>query len=354
MKSGTPTIDMPEGSSEQFRRDLHPAAPGFHELVAGAPAPRLDGVDIYHGNTITDETVIPAFQLGVHKISEGANFLDAAAAARLAMFARRGIIRRGGYHWLRSDASIGAQWANFCRGLQASGLLDASGALIDGAFVMLDFETTYKTATTTIPDPSPQMAVDWCGLVAHQFGDRHTVYSADWFAPFAAWRAACPDLPLWYAAYNVAAGAAKCARYNATCWQFTSTARVPGFAAGVDGNTILRADVFDRICGLTTEPLAPPVAPPVPPVVITPTPPVAAPIVQPPIHAPFPTPQGDEMPIVTNAETLFDSPPGEAKFVLNDDGKLRHITLIEWQTRGSQPGAPWTNADISPRLLADT
>ena len=66
----------------------------------------------------------------------------------------------------------------------------------------------------------------------------------------------------------------------------------------------------------------------------------------------FPTPEidleDDEMlPIVTNAEPFFGAAPNVAKFVLQDNGKLRLLDAVEWDTRGSKPGVAWSNVDIA-------
>jgi hypothetical protein len=67
-----------------------------------------------------------------------------------------------------------------------------------------------------------------------------------------------------------------------------------------------------------------------------------APTPQPPT-----TPEDDDMGIIiTNAEEFF-GPPGQGKFLLLDNGRLRHIpTIEEWAARGSKPGIPWTNAQL--------
>lgn len=54
----------------------------------------------------------------------------------------------------------------------------------------------------------------------------------------------------------------------------------------------------------------------------------------------------DEMPIVTNAEQLFNAKPLEGKFVVRDDGTIRMLDLPEWHARGSKMGYALTNADI--------
>jgi hypothetical protein len=81
---------------------------------------------------------------------------------------------------------------------------------------------------------------------------------------------------------------------------------------------------------------------------------------RPPVEQlPTPTPADeDDMAdhIITNAEPLppdvipgdrAGQPIGQAKFLLLESGRLRHIrTLREWQIRGSKQGIPWTLSDI--------
>lgn len=65
---------------------------------------------------------------------------------------------------------------------------------------------------------------------------------------------------------------------------------------------------------------------------------------------PTPPPTEDDdmaLPIITNAEPFFGAAVNVAKFVLQDNGKLRLLDLVEWQTRGSVAGTPWKNEDIA-------
>lgn len=68
---------------------------------------------------------------------------------------------------------------------------------------------------------------------------------------------------------------------------------------------------------------------------------------------PIPEEDDDMGVIITNAEEFFGGPPGQAKFLLLEDGKLRWIkTIEEWAARGSKPGIPWTNAQIATAGVA--
>ena len=52
------------------------------------------------------------------------------------------------------------------------------------------------------------------------------------------------------------------------------------------------------------------------------------------------------MPIVTNAEQLFNDRPLSVKWVVTSNGKLRHLDETEWIARGSEVGTPITNTQI--------
>lgn len=57
---------------------------------------------------------------------------------------------------------------------------------------------------------------------------------------------------------------------------------------------------------------------------------------------------GDEpVNICTNAEQFFADRPNVVKFLVTSTGKLRHLSEPEWIARGSEPGVPLTNAQIS-------
>lgn len=60
-----------------------------------------------------------------------------------------------------------------------------------------------------------------------------------------------------------------------------------------------------------------------------------------------PEPEDDDMVIITNSEEFFGGRPLEGKFLLKENGHLRHLGLAEWVARGSKPGIPWTNDQLS-------
>ena len=64
------------------------------------------------------------------------------------------------------------------------------------------------------------------------------------------------------------------------------------------------------------------------------------------LSTPAPAQGADMATIVTNKEQFFTSAPNVAKFVLMDNGQLRHLAEPEWHALGSPAGYPFSNAEI--------
>lgn len=60
---------------------------------------------------------------------------------------------------------------------------------------------------------------------------------------------------------------------------------------------------------------------------------------------PAPPIEEDDM-VVTNQEVFHQMPALMAKWWLQDDGVLRYLDPVEWETRGSKPGSPWLNDSL--------
>jgi len=213
--------------------------------------PDRDGIDISHWNKITDWDDIPKFDLWCMKATEGPSFRSPVFDERWPK--ARGVAKyNGAYHWLRSNHSVLSQFNNFRKAI------NDHGGLQPGDYVMLDWETT-----PGIPDLKVSQVDQWIKLVEKEWPGRHIVYCSDWVPGFKTWRKANPDYPLWYANYNTGpssrGGAAETDEYGADVWQWTSTALVPGFAAGIDMNDVLDWTTMDRISGLAgSQPDLPP------------------------------------------------------------------------------------------------
>jgi GH25 family lysozyme M1 (1,4-beta-N-acetylmuramidase) len=218
--------------------------------------PTMHGFDVSHWNTVTAESAIPRYPLMSAKATEGKGGRDPRFGAYWAMFKRLKVKYRGAYHWLRSDSTAREQVDNFLTALRSVGAYSPSSGLEPGALLQLDWERT-----PNIPDPPLAVVEEWCQRITDAVGDRLIVYSADWVGNFKTWRARHPDTPLWYSSFNMVDGPLKCARYGADVWQFSDKFPVPGFAAGIDGNQIIKASVLDRVCGVRHEADVPPPKP---------------------------------------------------------------------------------------------
>lgn len=227
--------------------------------------PRNDGLDLSNHQAPAEIvwSQVPLYPLMAHKATEGRTFRDRLFVDRWRLFGERGHRWRGAYHWIRSDSPMAAQVANFTATIEAAGW----DQLRPGEFIQLDWETT-----PGIPNVTPAMVDEWLDLCRARWGDRVIVYSSGWVPGFQEWRKANPGVPLWYAAYPATPAQevsfrGTVERYEATIWQWTSTASVPGIAEGVDANEVLRPDALDRLALLQPVPIPPkPTLPPLVPV----------------------------------------------------------------------------------------
>jgi GH25 family lysozyme M1 (1,4-beta-N-acetylmuramidase) len=214
--------------------------------------PTMHGFDVSHWNTVTAESAIPRYPLMSAKATEGKSGWDPRFGSYWAMFKRLNAKYRGAYHWLRSDSTAREQVDNFLTALRSVGAYSPSSGLEPGALLQLDWESTPH-----IPDPPLALVEEWCQRITDAVGDRLIVYSADWVGNFKTWRQRHPHTPLWYSNFNLGTspngGPAKCAKYRADVWQFTSTFPVPGFLAPIDGNQIIDVSVLHRLTGVRHE-----------------------------------------------------------------------------------------------------
>lgn len=275
-------------------------------------APRIDGIDVYHGQGVVDWPTVKTACHGAGwaacKASQGIRFRDPTLDINRAGIAAAGFRYRGLYHWLSPnvDPIVQAQYFLACIG----------GNLGPNEFAMCDAEEAGITADQTLV---------WCQTVEAVTRRPVAVYTGVYTAGGSLWR----DLRIFdgqrarvLAAYTTETEARALADpYGFDVWQSDggATGTCPGVIGPCDLDYVENPIMFEVACGITTIPTVPP------------------------------QPQEEDMalPIVTNAEQLYDSAPGVAKFALMDDGTLRHLGEDEWIVRGSVPGVPWTNAQIS-------
>lgn len=256
------------GSSELFRRDLHteagPDAPTSWVLapsLASLATPDIDALDLYHGNQILDATLLPPLLTVLLKATEGARYTDPTFDTRVAEFRAAGVPRIGGYHWIRSDSPALAQWTNYLQALYRSGLTDRWGVMTRGGYIVLDWERTYTSPTTAIPDCPLSMVEEWLNYATRAFPGRVCVYGAEWVPGFLAWRAAHPEIPVWYPCYRLDLGPILARKYSVMMLQFSSRAQFPHAIVGnVDASICYDLAQLDRLAGTT--PASPPSFPP--------------------------------------------------------------------------------------------
>ena len=276
---------------------------------------RLDGIDGSHWQpdagpmdlAVTRQTT----DWIAWKATQGTGAIDRTFTSVRAQITALKFRHRLYYHWL-TPAGVPLRQAYHYQGVV--------GRLAPGEGVMLDAEE---------PGITEQMCLDWLEAVEASTLRPSSVYTGLFVSGGTIWRS--PRIrqskfgprPMHLAAYSspsklwprlTAAGG-----HEVHAWQWSSDGPAPGITGRCDLNLILDPAIYDLCCGVIK-----PV--PVPPVVADPV--------------------EDAMPIVTNAEQFFDAAPGVAKFVLQDSGRLRLLDGVEWETRGSAGGTPWSNADI--------
>lgn len=226
--------------------------------------PRLDGIDTSHWQRITGRQ--PPLRFAIHKVSEGAKYQDPTFGQFVAHYrAQPHIANTGGYHWLRSDASVSSQVGNFLDGLRDH------GGLRPGEFAMCDWERTYVNTTErqgaimrkirkAIPDPTPEDVELWCHLVGGELGhEAVAVYSAPWVTGFARWRSRNPHRALFLANYRTSKllpynGWSESVRWNATAWQYSSDGPVQGIGGRCDMNFVWQPEWFAALGRPTPQP----------------------------------------------------------------------------------------------------
>ena len=217
--------------------------------------PNADGPDISHWQKLTGRPFDSDWRVVSIKCSEGERSGDSTFVERWSMLRDARIEYRGAYHWLRSDSSVKAQAENLCR------RIDQMGGLQTGEFIQCDWETTPKIADVTVTQVE-----EWCRRVNEHFGaERVIVYASDWVPGFAVWRARNPQVPLWYANYNVGqtvtGGWSECARYHADVWQWTSKFQHPSIVGGFDMNHVFNWSALERLVGRAVTPTPDPIPP---------------------------------------------------------------------------------------------
>ncbi len=234
------------------------------QRFATSSVPVNDGHDVSHWQRIFPWawSAAQGHRLAACKATQGAKGIDGQLARNRAEMKRVGFRWRGLYHWLTVSAPVAAQLAHFRA---------VVGDLEPGEFIQLDCEespTSGAPRILTVDEIAeawalwnaayPGRVVIYGGAMYNGWqNDRRLVGVAWWLA----WYRRCSWTEL-------VAYALRVKRYRfpwqPIIWQWGGGDEgdvVPGVLAHqgrCDSNTVLRPDVLDALCGLTTTPTSPP------------------------------------------------------------------------------------------------
>lgn len=204
----------------------------------------MDLIDISHHNSITGWDQVPTVPI-VHKVNEG-TAIDRQVRARLPRIAERTEVFGGYTVLIVSASSIRRQLEIYADVMEPYWR--------DGAFTQLDIEPWDR-----YPRPVSTEEIVEAGAVHDEiFGPgRFAAYINPNQLPrqFAELdRAGWLTGRLWLPDYS-ADGAEQAERRGAVIHQYTSSARVPGFVAGIDANRVLDRAALERLTNLQEDPM---------------------------------------------------------------------------------------------------
>lgn len=217
-------------------------------------ATRVDGIDVsrYQGNVdwyaVRASCATPDMALAAWKVTQGTHTLDPTAATNRTGAAAAGFRWRFGYHWLSANTDAVAQ---------ADWFLSQFWPMADGEGVILDCEEAGITVG---------QVVAWCERVEAVTGRPVAIYTGVHVAGGAIWNSAAifgsGKRIRWVAAYVSETKVRQaCEPYGFDCWQWSSSATVPGVSGRCDVNLI----EHPIMCNLATGAVVPsPPAPPIP------------------------------------------------------------------------------------------
>lgn len=276
---------------------------------------RLDGFDGSHWQPDAGPVDFAVLRSAVWwfawKATEGKGYVDPTFRNARAQTAPLGFRHRLYYHWIKPNNDPVVEADHYLRTI---------GPLAAGEGVMLDAEEAGITE---------DLCVRWLERVEATTKRPSSVYTGLYVAGGAIWKSdrirnsQYGPRPMHLAAYTTRAGLLGHLTRTGNldreihAWQWSSNGPVPGITGRADMNTIIDPDIYDRCCGVVALPVPEPI--------------------------PTPTPDDDDMKIITNNEPRNGQEPKVEKYGLMPNGKLRHLSLVEWQIYGSQDGIPLDN-----------
>lgn len=224
------------------------------------------------------------------------------------------------YHWISSTQPVGKQVEHY---------LNTTGAFAVGEGVMLDGEEWDKEKEIAKPGVTHDRYAAWLEAVEEETHRPCSVYTGLYVAFGTIWKSErirhskYGPRPMHLAAYVSVENLIKRMTEQGVidlpmdAWQYSSNGPVPGITGRCDMNSIIHQSVFNLACGHVNAP--------------TPTPPAQ---------------EDDEMQVITNNDPRNGEAPQAIKYLLMDEGSLRHLTPLEWMLRGAPAGTPLGNAEI--------
>ncbi len=200
-------------------------------IAAGAPL----GVDVSHyQGTVHWATVRKSgIRFAVIKATEGTTYRDSKFSTNYSNAKRAGLIR-GAYHFALPNRSSGATQANYF--ISHGGGWSRDNHTLPG---VLDIE--YNPYGSTCYGKSHSAMRSWIASFVNRYHTRTgrwaIVYSTyDWWRSCTGNSGSFSKDPLWLARYASSPGTVPAGWHTWTCWQYTSSASVPGIAGKVDKN----------------------------------------------------------------------------------------------------------------------
>ena len=195
------------------------------------------GMDIYHGDSISWNSLSPHIQFVYCKCSQGATYKDPMFSTNVSAVKNKGLIV-GAYHFLTFEDSAQAQADNFLAGgfdFSAPGSLPPA---LDVEWQVGSSDAQTDQLNQYITDNKNacvQIITDWLDIVTAQTGRTPVIYTAKGFmSEYFSGVTQFGSYPLWIPAYQQQAPGLPPGWTNYSIWQYNDNASIPGSGGGLD------------------------------------------------------------------------------------------------------------------------
>jgi len=195
------------------------------------------GMDIYHGDSITWGDLSPHIQFVYCKCSQGATYKDPMFTGNVNSAKGKGLIV-GAYHFITFADSAQVQADNFLAGgfdFSAPGSLPPA-LDVEWQVGSDDAETNdLNQFITDNKDACVQIIADWLDIVATQTGRTPVIYTAKGFMnEYFSGVTEFSNNPLWIPAYQQQQPGLPAGWTSYAIWQYSDNATIPGTDGGLD------------------------------------------------------------------------------------------------------------------------